>query len=535
MATTATLDSQTTLIQSQPDVTTPKVSIKANLGNEYVAGGDGLNWLPGAYLRALPPYIDDVTADFGPNFYERMMLDSKANSSVNDIKLAILAQGYKVQSVIGDNTHPEYPIANEIAQFVDSNVRRLRKPSFRTTLDNLLDASYLGHKVAEKTYYRDTSGVNIGKICLQSVKVKPNLTVSFIVDVYYNVVAVLGTLPGTVYQNINWFGAWGLTPETLPANALPRDKFIIYSFKPKDNNPLGTSLLRAAYTAWWIKTQTIPEYTKYLAQFASPSLIGELSPDAEARPVYNADGTPLLDIYGQQQRINPSVFMEDALRTFRNGSYMVLPNGASVSPLASTGDGSAFVEAFSQCDLYIVEAITGQSLATQQGQHQSRAASDTHQDVLDTLILSIKEDLQTCIKEDLFYQLVYLNYGRDAAERYTPDLIFPGLEHQDFAANATAIALLMDKGYLDPSQFEKVDLLLGLPARDPNSIQQAIEAKQVRFQMQQQALINSQTPPVQPTNEKSNNGGNGDDVETDNTNKTPAKSNKSNDSSDGKQ
>src|SRR5690349_13463040 len=41
---------------------------------EYAAGGTENVWLT-SYARALPHYIDDLTLDFGPDLYVRMLRD----------------------------------------------------------------------------------------------------------------------------------------------------------------------------------------------------------------------------------------------------------------------------------------------------------------------------------------------------------------------------------------------------------------------------------------------------------------------------
>jgi hypothetical protein len=58
---------------------------------EYISGGP-LSYLQD-YYRALPQYIDDVTSDFGPDIYERMLKDSQVTSAFESLRMGVLASG----------------------------------------------------------------------------------------------------------------------------------------------------------------------------------------------------------------------------------------------------------------------------------------------------------------------------------------------------------------------------------------------------------------------------------------------------------
>jgi hypothetical protein len=98
---------------------------------------------------------------------------------------------------------------------------------------------------------------------LRALKVKPIRSVAFVTDAYLNVLGLVGAKPGQTVPAVS---------DLAPAEIIPREKFCILSWRPKDGDPRGTSVLRPAYDPWWRKRQTIPEYLKYLAQFAGPSL-----------------------------------------------------------------------------------------------------------------------------------------------------------------------------------------------------------------------------------------------------------------------
>jgi hypothetical protein len=102
-----------------------------------------------------------------------------------------------------------------------------------------------------------------------AIKPKPLTATAFVVDAYMNVLGLLGAKPG--HGAPSYAGAV-IDPKS--DQILPREKFAIFTFRPKHGDPRGTSILRPAYAAWWMKWQVHQEYLKYLAQFAGPGLIG---------------------------------------------------------------------------------------------------------------------------------------------------------------------------------------------------------------------------------------------------------------------
>jgi hypothetical protein len=228
----------------------------------------------------------------------------------------------------------------------------------------------------------------------------------------------------------------------------------------RDGDPRGSSILRPANTAWYNKMQTWPEYLKYLAQFASPGLIGFTPEGAEPQPPQDSDGNVLPGplVYPEQR-------MVDTMSAWRNGAALAFAGGSSVTVVQSQGEGRAFLAAFDLYDAQIARAILTQTLATQEAKHGTRAQGQVHQDVLSTLIRQGRRAVVRMIKRDVLRQLVRFNYGEQAAQELTPKATLGQVEQQDFSETANAVAALVKVGYLDPSQWPDVDELLNLPAR----------------------------------------------------------------------
>ena len=456
-------------------------TLTASPTDEYVSAG-GYVWLA-RYIKALPFYIDDTTRDFGDDLYERMELDPQVSSCIGVLKSGVLAQGIEISPV--QDEEQEVPAlgyspggqprkrkikatstqAQEIADFCRWNMERLER-SIHDVSYELLDALAYGNKVAEQVYeYADYNGKLM--LCLKALKVKPRRSVSFVVDVYFNVLGIIGLIPGqgapVIVESI--IGEPGQVP-----NLLPRKKFIAYTNRGPNGDPRGQSDLRVAYNAWWSKMQTLAEYLKYISQFASPSLWGTT---AEKSQTYTDPKTG--------QKVQPEDALLYVMQQFRNGSVGAFPHGVEINALEMEGQGAPFLEAIDLADRQITKSILYQTLATEEGVHQARAASETHQDILGLRILTIKATLAHCLKRDMLMPLLEYNFGIDAANKLCPNIELGKTEHQDFAQDASAIGTLTTSGFLHISQYPEIDRMLGLPPRD-------IEAQNAELAAEQQTL-----------------------------------------------
>ena len=492
-----------------PNVPPPLVPVDPT--EEYVAGG-GFGWWGNAYA-ALSPYIDDLTATMGSETYEQMLKDTQIAKSMAQIKYSVLADG--LQLTVAEVPQPELPeldppeqadptvdptdlkgelepaepdaeqeaydedteLAQDIQEFCTRNLSNIRPP-FAQTLFALLDAVAVGHKIAEKVWsdpIDDPTDQDFGRTVLKKVKVKPNRTVAFVVDIYQNVIGIEGLMGGTGMTNVvtgaligNLTGT-GSDRTGMLGNVLPLEKFVVFTNKPRDNDPRGTSDIRPAYIWWWRKQQIALEYMKYMARFASPGIVGTLA--ANLKPQGNAaDGLGNVSFDSLGNRItttSPTQAMGAQLAQFANGTWIVLPNGATVTPFAvSPGGDAVFLAGISQCDEQMEKSIALQTLASSNANTNARAASQTHQDIFDTMITFIKRSLEEVITQDVIYYMVLYNFGLDAARRLCPKFVLSKTEQHNFSEQASAISSLNSSGVLHPSQLPGVDAMLGLPARD---------------------------------------------------------------------
>jgi phage gp29-like protein len=188
-----------------------------------------------------------------------------------------------------------------------------------------------------------------------------------------------------------------------------------------------------------------------------------LPSDADGNPT--AGGT-LLSV--EQQIANQ-------LANFRNGTYLVLPFGATAQPLQVAGDGQAFMHAFDRFDRQISVAILHQTLATGEAQHSSRAQATVHQDVMAILVRMGKRAVARMLRKDVFTPLVRYNFGEEAARTLTPSANLGEVEAEDLSPRMIAVATLADKGLILPSQLPEIYGDLGLPQASPEDLATVLE------------------------------------------------------------
>ena len=433
---------------------------------EYVAGGD-IGWFsPTNYGRALPHAIDELEADFADSIYLRMSVDPQVAACLSIFKAGILEGGLDLSPAVDDVTDPEYDLATGIAEEATAMFDNLQT-ALDDVLWDLLSCLQLGSKVAELVFELQP-GVTEKRPMLQvvAIKPKPRHATAFVVDAYTNVYGLLVRSPG---QASPFLGTASFDPANPPQNFLPREKFCISTFRPVDADPRGTSLLRPAFDAWWRKQQILKEALKYLSQFGGPSIIGFTAPDAQTAPAIDDLG----NIIDGQVLLTPEQAMQAALEQFRNGTAAAFPAGAAVHVLQATGNGEAFLKAVAECNVSITKALLTQSLATEEGEHQARAASTVHQDVLGTLVRQGKRGLLRMITRDILKPWVLRNWGEKAVH-LTPKPSLGESEQQDIAPMITALAAA---GYtVGPSQLAAIDVSLGLPVRDTEADQAMADA-----------------------------------------------------------
>jgi hypothetical protein len=162
---------------------TKTVSLAVNPTQEYVsgAGGTSASWYAHT-LRAWPWSIDDLTADYGDDLYERMLHDAHIAASINVLKAAIIEDGLTVAPAVTEKagTAADATLAATIADLAERMFAEMDTPLDEVLWD-MLSAVALGNRIAEQVYAIQPFGGTL-LLNLIALRVKPRQALAFVVD-----------------------------------------------------------------------------------------------------------------------------------------------------------------------------------------------------------------------------------------------------------------------------------------------------------------------------------------------------------------
>jgi len=456
------------IVGASPDLTTapPARATPSQVGSDpqiaYVAGDTVYPYF--AVDRALPQTIDEAERQFGLHIYSRMLAEPVLAGIVKALKIRVLADGVAVapshqappRKGASRGQRADYATARMVADYMEAVLGRLADADrpLNRTLWNLLDASFLGHKLAEITFGVLPSGPFAGKMGLASLRCKPRENYAIVLDAMNTFRGIVAKVPGG--SILMWQGiVYDLASLT---NAIAPEKLLVLTLDDDDSNLQGRSWFRACYDPWYRKQLMKPEEVKTGVQFGG-GMITAIAPEEKA-------GVTVADpLTGRPVNIKQA--MASAASQLRNGGFAVFPHGSEVTVHQPEANPQFFDVAMSRYDREMVLAFLLSSRTVLEARHSSKSDSMAAQDLLDELVIYVRQQLSDLLSAKLFRPLVEMSFGPEIAARYSPTAVLQRASRPDFAANATAVAALATAGYLDESQYAEVDQeILGLPQRD---------------------------------------------------------------------
>ncbi len=341
-------------------------------------------------MLLLPYNPDDLVRSkgLGLKVYQEMIREPYIKGPLIQKKTKLLNIGWDVLPASDDPVHLEQ------AEFVKWNLKTYIKGSFLKDLFEMCDAIDNGFSVSEKVYDRvKKNGKWKGKIAIKTIKSRDPNHFEFKTDKHGN----LGR-KGLIHR-----------PGMAQQKPLSVDKFVIFSYMMRYENHYGTSDLRAAYRAYWIKDTAWKLRCIYMERYSGNNLLGKYpgnDPTAKDK---------LLEIF----------------RTWQQETGMAIPEGMEVEVLnLATSSKSEYESTMNDCNREMQICILGQTLTMDVGQKGtgSRALGQVHAGVSLDQVIFLDALLAMEVNEQIVQDIIDWNY--DPPDAY-PTWYFRSRENFD--------------------------------------------------------------------------------------------------------
>ena len=420
-------------------------------------------------LLTMPSAFDDLTREFGPEFYsEKMMSDPEVSASVGVLVLAVTAKEASF-SVPIDKGHKDYKIALDQLEFMKYCFNSMES-SVIEVVKRVLDGLVQGHSLSKIVFkYVDDRGViskfkslkgNPYIVTIKSIRKKPVCSYALVVDSNYDLIGAVPTLNRQYYySNVTALKSGDNEIRGL----IPKDELLVFTWDSKDGSPQGRSILSPVYTAWWIKTQAWSDWMTFLGYFSKPSIYGTPPKDA----------TGYCDENGNQITATEALHIQ--LQNFQNASVGAFPHGTEIKKLEINANGSAFEKIIELANREIIRGVLNQHLATGESANSSRSQAETHQETLGLKIMQIKNQVCDTIQRQVINRLVSMNWG-DEYLHCAPEI---NLGVGDgFPLSIEGVSSLIKAGWTpDDSQWKILEDQFGLPSSQEDTQPEKKEAK----------------------------------------------------------
>lgn len=438
---------------------------------------------PGVYLGGalLPASADDLTAAQGLHVYKRMESESAIASSDFILRALTLECGWKTGTAVEEpqdkksrkredvQARKDYEQAEKIRLYIQRMLDRLETP-FEDILYTSLEAWLDGHKLFEKVrvIITDDDGSRIAAVI--DIKPKPRTGYQFAVTRNMDVVGVVPTRNGGA---LFWDFPNKATADEKDKLVPPEDVIVVTS-RGVDGDPRGQAAKRAAYDPWLRKQEAKPQQVKHATLFGSVRQSIEIPLSESIDKVPNE-----LTIDGQKIGI-VDYMMKSVMPALISSGIVTLPQGWTLKTHNPAGEGEVFERIFDRCDREMIQAILTVTRATTEAQHGSKADSQTAEGMLAGLVNWLRQLLCAAFEKWLFKPEVALQFGEEAARKFTPKLLMEVTDEEDIPGLLMAVARSYEAGTTTPEQLPYWDRVLGQPERDvtdtlrqPNADQKA--------------------------------------------------------------
>ena len=355
--------------EEEKPATRPMQAMAANSENPIVNLVDGLELTvnqtavdPDSQLAPWNP--DDLYQKRGDySIYEEMMKDDQVSVAMAVKKDLVVGSGWHIACEEGDQDEIKRDL--EIALGEDTQ-------SFDDYLFDILTAYDIGFSVSEKQFTtRDD-----GSLTLKAIKTRNPVSWLFHQDKFGNVTRYEQQGTSREFMNID--------PNSL----------IHFINSPRYGRPYGTSDLRAAYSAYFIKLHVVRYYAIFLEKAASPT------------PVAKYDRNVALDA--------EILKLHNTIKKLQTSSALTIPKDLDVTFLEAKGEGKAFIDGINMFNMFIGRALFVPDLLGFQGGEisgGSYALGEHQMSVFFKHIMKRRRSLENLINQHIIKPIVIWNHG----------------------------------------------------------------------------------------------------------------------------
>lgn len=453
----ATPDATTEIPVAPPSQTTPQRGRPASRTVEITAPATAetipsetlqLMQRYAARLHDVPMAVDEVEGAFADVYRNMADTDPQVSSSVDILTLMTTAQDLRVESRV-QKGEERYDEADLYRRFIAANLKRLDRSVSSLNYEMDEAATVEGHHIAEIVL---EWGPNIDpandnpQLWLKAIKTKARHTYVMYVNAFND---WAGVLPLHRYGQVT-----PLSEADLIKRLVPRAKLMYRVNHARNSDPRGTSDLHDVYNIWWLNVQNWALMIQAHAQFAVPTAIFTEAPMGQAQWT-NSTGQPMTPLQAAQAGLTIA-------KSVKSSAAIRLANGQTLEYLQAT---SATEQCLAFRELVVKEigkAITNQSLATDQGQHQTGMAASTHKDMLGLKPRHHQYELAHMWEHDLFTYLIRLNYG-DTAVEMVPKALLGQTQMWDISSTGQMFAQMGANEEVFPSQLPQIHSGMEMP------------------------------------------------------------------------
>lgn len=298
------------------------------------------------------------------SIYEDMVKDDQVSVALNIKKDLIIGSGY--QFICEDEDTEEIREDLEIAFNEDLEC------SFEDCLMEIMTGYEFGFSVTEKQFKTREDG----SLTLNKLKTRHPVSWLFHQDEFGKVIRYEQQGTSEKFSNID--------PNSL----------IHFINNPKFENPYGTSDLRAAYTAYFVKQQIIRYYAIFMEKAASPIPVAKydknLAEDDDIQAIH------------------------DTIKKFQASTALTIPKEFEIEFIDAKGDGSVYINGINLFNMFIGRSLFVPDLLGFQGGETrggSQALGQEQMQVFFKHIFRRRKALEKLINNHLVKPIVRWNFG----------------------------------------------------------------------------------------------------------------------------